>query len=298
MPNPNPELRAQISQYSDGIRTAQQIAVLVGKSRAYVQELVREMNLPRPARGTGAPRQRAPESIARIDQIKALADGLRTSEQIAQAVGSTPKYVQRILLEFDLPRLAQGPRQGKLNAQFAGGRRIDQDGYVFVSAPEGHPFAPKLPGKNIGRIYEHRLVMEKKLGRYLQPGEVVDHIDSLHLHNHPDNLRVFPSNSDHLRATISDQIPCWSAEGLIRIRSEPSLREALPQVDSYRSERARGDVRLRQILLALLSLGKDSPFLLGTNRWLVRAGIHDLSRSSLELHLQRVSPRHILSRLA
>lgn len=295
MPAPNPALRAAISQYSDGVRTAHQIAGLVGKSRTYVQELVREMDLPRLGRGTGAPRQRTQESLARIERIKQIADGSRSSVQISQTVGSTPKYVQRILLELDLPRLPQAPPKGELNSQFAGGRRIDKDGYVFVSAPAGHPFAPKLAGKNIGRIYEHRLVIEQKLGRYLQPGEVVDHLDSLHLHNHPDNLRVFASNSDHLRATISGQIPRWSAEGLTRIRSETSLREALPQVDSYRLERARGDVRLRQILLALLSLGKDSPYLLGTHRWLARAGILDLSRSSLEHHLQRVSPRHIQS---
>ncbi|WP_367401674.1 hypothetical protein [Fodinicurvata sediminis] len=41
------------------------------------------------------------------------------------------------------------------------------------------------------------------LGRYLQPGEVVDHQDNHPRHNWPDNLRVYASNADHLRATLT-----------------------------------------------------------------------------------------------
>lgn len=291
MPALNPDLRLRIADLSDGFRTAQSIADLVGKSRSYVQELVREMNLPRPRRGSGKPRERSAQALATIERIRALSDGTRSSLEIARAVGSSDKYVQRIALEFDLPRLSQGAQRGHANPSFRGGRRIDQDGYVFVSAPEDHPYAPRLPRKKVGRIYEHRLVLEQKLGRYLQPGEVVDHVDGLHLHNHPDNLRVFASNADHLRATISGQIPNWSFEGAEKLYLANRQHRGLPVVDTYRQERARGDVRLRQILLAWLSLGEDSPFLLGTHRWLARAGISDLSRSSLERHLLRLSQR-------
>ena len=288
MPNPNPALRSHIAALSDGLRTAQQIADLVGKSQSYVQELVREMGFPRPSRGSGKPRQRTPDSKAQIAQICALADGFRSSAEIAELCGSSPKYIQRILLELKLPRLPQAAPTGTRNASYAGGRHVDHDGYVLVSAPPSHPHARILPGRNVGRIYEHRLVLERALGRYLLPTEVVDHVDGLHLHNHPDNLRVFASNADHLRATISGQIPRWSNEGLEKLHLSNRRERGLPVVDSYRLARARGDVRLRQILRAWLSLGEDSPYLLGTSRWLARAGIRDHSRSSLELHLQRL----------
>ncbi len=291
MPNPNPDLHARIAQLSDGVLTAQQIADLVGKSRSHVQDIVRKMGLPRPKRGSGRVRQRSQESKAIIDKIKNLSDGLRSSAEIAQIVGSTAKYVQRIFLEYDLPRLAQSGPSGVRNGAFQTGRRIDLDGYVLVSAPKNHPFAPTLPGKNIGRMFEHRLVAEQKLGRYLQRGEVVDHVDGLHLHNHPDNLRVFPSNADHLRATISGKIPKWSNQGLAKLYLSNHWVSGLPVVDTYHHERARGDVRLRQILLAWLSLGKDSPFLLGTRQWLEQAGIVDLSHSNLKHHLQLLSQR-------
>lgn len=49
-----------------------------------------------------------------------------------------------------------------------------------------------------GYVYEHILVAEKKLGRQLAPGEVVHHIDEDRMNNHPDNLKVYPSNQRHL----------------------------------------------------------------------------------------------------
>lgn len=290
MPPPNPELHAQIAALADGKKTAQQIADTVGRSRAHVADLMRMLNVPRAPKGSGRPRQRSPESAMRLERIRSLADGTLSSAEIADKVGATAKYVQSILLEFDLPRLPHGSPTGRRNGSFAGGRSIDLDGYVMVSAP-GHSGARMIPGKNIGRILEHRLVAEQKIGRALLPGEVVDHIDGLHLHNHPDNLRVFASNADHLKATISGQVPAWSDEGREKLRRACRQERGLPVVDTYRQERARGDVRLRQILRAWLSLGEDSPFLLGTHRWLERAGIHDVSRSSLERHLARLDRR-------
>jgi len=48
-------------------------------------------------------------------------------------------------------------------------------------------------------IPEHRLVAEQKLNRKLNKGEVVHHIDGNRSNNHPDNLVVFKSQSEHLK---------------------------------------------------------------------------------------------------
>jgi hypothetical protein len=59
----------------------------------------------------------------------------------------------------------------------------------------------------------HRVVMHNKLGRKLQSGEVVDHIDGNHQNNDPSNLRVFASNAEHLKETLVGRVPNWSEAG-------------------------------------------------------------------------------------
>jgi hypothetical protein len=45
----------------------------------------------------------------------------------------------------------------------------------------------------------HRVIAEQALGRELVEGEVVHHIDGNSRNNHPENLRVFATNSEHAR---------------------------------------------------------------------------------------------------
>lgn len=287
------QMQEKLRSLADGTKTIEEIARAIGRGKDYTGSLLKSLGLPYLPKKKGfasplrALRTRSAESVARIERIKQLANGERTAKQISEQVpGTTPKFVQAILLEFDLPRLAQGARVGETNPSFAGGRSIDLDGYVLVSAPRGHPFARMMPKKNIGRIYEHRLVMEKHLGRLLRPEEVVDHIDGVHLHNSPENLRVFANNQDHLRATIRGQTPNWSVLGFQKMQIPPAQRPEYQRVCRYSDQRKCGDVRLKQILLAWLSLDRDSPYLSGSRRWLEKSGISDLSRSSLQLHLQ------------
>lgn len=227
------------------------------------------------------------ESRAKQDAVRQLANGLRTSLEISQMTRIPTKYVQKIMLKFDLPRLKQGARLGEDHRDWKGGRHVDLDGYILIKAPDWHANAHK----HTGLVYEHRFVVESKLERYLSSEEVVDHIDGSHLHNHESNLRVFASNADHLRATISGQVPNWSQEGLARMRTEMSQRANLKQVDIYQQKKECGDVRLQQILRALLQFGKDSPYLLGTLHWLEQAEIVDLSENSLKYHLELLNQK-------
>ena len=102
-------------------------------------------------------------------------------------------------------------RHGKLNGRWTGGRIVDEDGYVLIKS-SGHPFADRH-----NYVREHRLVMEKKLGRYLLPSEVVHHIDDNKQNNDPENLELFSRNSDHLAKTLKGKVPKWTPDGIQRI---------------------------------------------------------------------------------
>jgi hypothetical protein len=56
--------------------------------------------------------------------------------------------------------------------------------------------------KTYGR-HTHRVVAEQMLGRSLLKGEVVHHIDGDKRNNTPENLMVFPSQSEHVKWHIA-----------------------------------------------------------------------------------------------
>jgi hypothetical protein len=58
---------------------------------------------------------------------------------------------------------------GNKNPRWKGGEITTKDGRVMLHCA-GHPF----PSKG-NYVYRYRLKMEKKLGRYLTPGEVIHH---------------------------------------------------------------------------------------------------------------------------
>lgn len=79
-----------------------------------------------------------------------------------------------------------------------GGKKHRPDGYVRIVVPPDYP-APCDHGST-GTAYalEHRVVMEKHLGRYLERREVVHHINGDPSDNNIDNLQLFESQSDHI----------------------------------------------------------------------------------------------------
>jgi len=82
---------------------------------------------------------------------------------------------------------------GSKNHMWKGGRSKNQAGYIYIYNPN-HPFANKD-----NCIFEHRLVMEKHLGRYLTPKEVVHHINGIKDDNRIENLKLFKNESEHIK---------------------------------------------------------------------------------------------------
>lgn len=72
-------------------------------------------------------------------------------------------------------------KQGRGNPNYSGGRYQDDKGYIRVLKPE-HPHDIK------GYVYEHRLVIERKIGRYLESWEQIHHINEIKTDNRLENL--------------------------------------------------------------------------------------------------------------
>jgi hypothetical protein len=98
-------------------------------------------------------------------------------------------------------------------------RRLTTRGYVELWKP-GHPMANKA-----GYLMEHRLVMAEHIGRMLEPGEVVHHLNNVRTDNRIENLELL-AKVDHDRLPKPPPRPfaCPHCAGLIRIVATQNTR--------------------------------------------------------------------------
>lgn len=182
-------------------KSLQQIADLSNSIPGHIRYVMKKLGIPRRTWSQALLILRAKHWDEK--QLKELYwEQQKSTYDIATILGVSRSDVIRAFRRLNIPirtkeernRLAgkklttkRGEACGKA---WKGGRIKYHSGYIKVQS-RGHPYADSH-----GYVLEHRLVMEKRLGRYLLPWERVHHIDGQRDHNTDDNLQLI-SPADH-----------------------------------------------------------------------------------------------------
>lgn len=153
-----------IHLYSSGMSEGD-VAVTCGKTRGIIRTILNRHGVQRRRTVTDAGRIRMRN--AAIDRV---ADGL------------LPDNAGRKWTESDKEKLKNSRRGGRISVR---------SGYIYIYAPE-HSLAQ---GRVTKYFPEHRLVMEKHLGRVLDRNEIVHHRNGVKDDNRIENLEIVLNNA-------------------------------------------------------------------------------------------------------
>lgn len=82
--------------------------------------------------------------------------------------------------------------RGEKHYKWKGGKIISGNGYRMI-IDRSHPSANRH-----GQVFEHRVVMEKHIGRFLDKKERVHHINKIKTDNRIENLILFKNTGEHI----------------------------------------------------------------------------------------------------
>lgn len=126
---------------------------------------------------------------------KCRVDGCKKHSMSKRGLGLCDTHYQRLYttgsIQSETP--ISFARHGINHARWKGGEIINERGRVLVFSPN-HPF----PSSCKKYVYRYRLVMEKHLGRFLDPKEIVHHKNGIKDDDRIENLEVM-TNQEHAR---------------------------------------------------------------------------------------------------
>jgi len=124
------------------------------------------------------------------------------AHQVAERLGGSKTTILTWLEKHKIPiRPNLFSLTGKKSVGWKGGKYTNAKGYVFIYSPN-HPNKIRKDKKKFGPggyVAEHRLVMEKHLGRYLFSWEMPHHKNGIKNDNRIENLELLPNEKHNTR---------------------------------------------------------------------------------------------------
>jgi transposase-like protein len=173
------EQRREVATAYRADESIESIADRLNCSPSFIAHTLRTLKVH--VRAAGGNSRQTKFSKAQAMHVKAQYLKRVSIHKIARQYGCSYKVLYRLLARIGVKRFPPGWKGGKIK---------DATGYVRIYMPD-HPFA------NGTYVLEHRLVMEKKLGRYLDKHEVVHHRNGIKHDNRPSNLQVLTRKTHH-----------------------------------------------------------------------------------------------------
>ena len=120
-------------------------------------------------------------------------------------------------------------------------------------------FVPKHPSADSnGYVFQHRLVAEIQLGRFLHQGEEVHHRDHNRSNNAPNNLVVFPDRKSHMRAHRAKRADPAVIEAVRKAAADPDVSiDSVPGVSKGTVRAILKDYGMVWVAAGRVSLSED-----------------------------------------
>jgi len=152
------------------LRSAEKVARKYGVSKKYILNRMKAFNI-----------QRSRRTVP-IEKVRELAAKGLCAHEIGGCLGFCDSAISKA-----------GARNGILiTDKFHKGYILTHNGYIMFRKPD-HPFADSK-----GYVREHRLVVEKNIGRFLRPEEIVHHTKGVKADNRFEKLEI-DSLPEHTR---------------------------------------------------------------------------------------------------
>ena len=127
-----------------------------------------------------------------------IKDGL-TELQIADKLNISRGKVVYWRKKHEIKARPRGMHYSHKPTNWKGGK-TKTNGYIMI-------YCPSHPSIKSDYIFEHRLVMEKYLGRYLRSDEVVHHKNRIRDDNRIENLELKNDQIEHMKEFVKNDYP-------------------------------------------------------------------------------------------